>query len=107
MRGSQMRTRLRAGLAAAATTLAVGALAAPAANAGLLSLDPSSCGNEQLSHPFTPWLDSASYVLAPGGAFEAGDQAWTLTGGAAAQDGNERFSVHADGDSRSLALPAG
>jgi hypothetical protein len=102
-----MRTRLRTALAAAASTVVLGALAAPAANASLLSLDPSSCGSQEMSQPFRPWVDPASYVLAPGGAFEAGDQSWTLTGGAAVQDGNESFSVHADGDSRSLALPPG
>jgi hypothetical protein len=102
-----MRTRLRAALAAAASTVVLGALAAPVANASLLSLDPSSCGNQEMSQPFRPWVDPASYVLAPGGAFEPGDQAWTLSGGATVQDGNESFSVHGAGDGHSLALPPG
>jgi hypothetical protein len=53
-----------------------------------------------------PWLDPASYVLAPGGSFEA-SSAWQLTGGARAVDGNEAFHVHSLADSHSLALPDG
>jgi hypothetical protein len=49
----------------------------------------------------------ANYVLAPNGTFEDGASGWTLSGGAAVVSGNESYSVHAAGESQSLALSAG
>ena len=66
-----------------------------------------SCTPSAFTQPFTRWLDSPHYVLAPGGAFEATTASWNLTGGAATQAGNEPYYLHGRSDSRSLALPLG
>ena len=106
MRGTNMNARLRAGLAAAASTIAVGAAAAPA-QASLLNIDPGSCGTQPTSQPFRQWLDSANYTLVPGGNFESGAPAWSTTGGAAVEAGNETYHVGGAGDKSSLSLPSG
>src|SRR5919202_3491658 len=81
------------------------AFAAPASAAadGVLAGCPSS----SYEQPFAPWLDFASYVLAPDGDLESGAAGWSLDGGAAVADGNDRFYVHGEGDTRSLSLPSG
>src|SRR5919206_1006451 len=81
------------------------AFAAPASAAadGLLAACPSSTYEQ----PFAPWLDFASYVLAPNGDVESGAAGWSLDGGAAVAVGNESFYVHDAGDTRSLSLPSG
>lgn len=56
--------------------------------------------------PFTPWLDPATYTLAPGGTLEGGAGGWQLDG-ASIVSGNEPFFVHADGGSHALSLPSG
>lgn len=91
-----------------ATTLlaAIGA-AAPAANAGLLVSSAQSCDSEQLSQPFARWGDNSQYTPVPGGAFEPGDKAWTLSGGAKVVSGNESYKVGGSGDGHSLYIPAG
>jgi hypothetical protein len=89
----------------AATALA--AAAAPAADAGLLVSSAQSCDSQQLSQPFMRWADLASYTPVPGGAFEAGQEAWSLTGGAKIVSGNEPFKVRSGEDSQSLSLPQG
>jgi hypothetical protein len=66
-----------------------------------------SCDGQILEQPFLAWGDPAAYVLAPDGGLEAGGAGWALSNGAAVVDGNEPFYVHADSDSRSLALPPG
>ena len=66
-----------------------------------------SCSGVPFAQPFLPWLDPASYFLAPDGGFERGGAGWTLTGGAKIARGNETFSVNAAADARSLVLPAG
>jgi hypothetical protein len=66
-----------------------------------------SCPGQQLSQPFAPWLDRASYTLVDDGGFESGALGWTLKGGAAVVSGNEPWRVRGAGDSRSLSLPAG
>lgn len=91
----------------ALTTSAIAAIAAPSANAGLLVNTAESCDEQQLSQPFKPWGDWANYTPVPGGAFEAGQKSWTLTGGARIVNGNEPFKVRSSADSRSLYLPAG
>jgi hypothetical protein len=90
-------------LAAAVATLAI----VPSAHAGMLVASVPDCAAQSLSQPFVAWLDPASYVLAPGGAFEASDQEWSLAGEASAQLGNEPWNVGSADDRRSLALPAG
>src|SRR3954463_15831204 len=83
------------------------ALAAPAANAGLLVSSAESCDTQQFSTPFKAWGDGATYTPVPGGSFEAGQKAWTLSGGARAVSGNEPYKVRSSSDSRSLQIPAG
>ena len=67
----------------------------------------NDCPAQDASQTFLPWSDPAWYVLAPGGGFEDGASSWTLSGGAAVQDGNETYQVGGDGDAHSLALPDG
>jgi hypothetical protein len=67
----------------------------------------SGCPAYALSQPFLPWLDPASYTLAPNGGLERGSTSWTLSGGASVASDNEPFFVGGAGDSHSLALPAG
>jgi hypothetical protein len=87
--------------------LAIAAIAAPAADAGVLVASANGCPTQTLSKPFSQWGDGNSYFLAPGGAFESGDAAWTLGGGAKVVSGNEPYKVHEGDDSRSLYIPAG
>jgi hypothetical protein len=93
-----------------AVSAAIGllALAAPAAaQAGPLVASAPDCDAQQLSQPFLPWVDPASYTLDNGGAFEDGAAGWALKGGASVVTGNESFNVHGAADSHSLSLPAG
>ena len=86
---------------------AVAAVAAPAANTGLLVSSAESCDTQQFSTPFSKWGDRATYTPVPGGAFEAGQKAWTLSGGAKIVSGNESYKVRSASDARSLYLPQG
>ena len=81
------------------------AFAAPASAAteGVLAACPSSTYEQ----PFAPWLDFASYVLAPNGDVESGAAGWSLDGGAAVAAENESFYVHGADDTSSLSLPSG
>jgi len=88
-------------------TLALTAFAAPAANAGILTSSATSCEAHVYSKPFAKWLDFMNYVPLPGGSFEPGDQAWTLSGGAKVVSGNESHYVRSRDDRRSLAIPQG
>jgi hypothetical protein len=92
---------------------ALGALvfSAPANADGLLSgvlpglVSPSDTPQvceTSISQPFARWGDGNWYVLAPGGAFEDGDPAWKLSGGARVVRGNEPFYVHRRADQSSL-----
>lgn len=100
-----MAGKVRIFIAIATTALA--AISAPAANAGLLVSSAESCDAQQLSNPFSAWGDNADYTPAPGGSFEPGQKAWTLSGGAKVVSGNEKYNVRSDSDSRSLSIPAG
>jgi hypothetical protein len=102
-----MNARMRAVVVTALSVLGCTALAAPAADASLLSLLPGSCGSEIYSQPFARWGDTSNYVLMPGGSFEAGSPSWVLSGNAKPTAGNETYYVRAAGDNASLALPAG
>lgn len=84
----------------AALAAAAAVLAAPAANAGLLSGSCPAYGTQV----FAPWNDASSYYLASNGGFENGSTGWSLSGGAAVVYGNEPF--YASGW-HSLALPSG
>jgi hypothetical protein len=109
-----MRLRLPSasvrGWLAAGLACALAAAAASTARAGLVGglvntlLSPCS---GQLTKPFEPWGDHATYALAPDGGFEAGASGWALTSGAHVVAGNETFSVRSSTDSFSLALPDG
>ena len=97
----------RRGVLALAAALAALALAAPAANAGVLVASAPNCMPQSLVQPFLPWLDLANYVVAPGGTFESGAGSWTLAGNAGVTPANEPWFVTALSDSRALGLPAG
>ena len=81
------------------------ALAAPAGAATGSVL--GACPSVAYEQPFTPWLDVASYVLAPNGGLESGAAGWSLDGGAAVVPENESFYVRDAHDTRALSLPSG
>lgn len=89
-----MFVRIRRVALASVSTLALAALAGPAAQANVLSLLPGTCSNQAVSQPFAAYGDTNSYTLVPGGNFQAGSVPWALTGGASAANG-------------ALSLPAG
>jgi hypothetical protein len=89
--------------------VAVAALAlALAAPAGAATDDlVGACPSATYEQPFAPWLDFASYVLAPNGGLESGADGWSLDGDAAVVAENERFDVHGPSDTKSISLPSG
>jgi hypothetical protein len=93
-------------LATAAVTLAT-VLGAESANAGILVNTESAknCTTQVFQQPFKRWLDYFSYTLVPGGNFESGAPAWTLSK-AKVVSGNETFYVRSTKDARSLSLGA-
>jgi hypothetical protein len=91
----------------ATAVAAIAMTATSAANAGILVSSAQSCDSQQFSTPFSRWSDNATYTPVPGGSFEAGAKAWTLSGGAKVVSGNESFKVGGSADSRSLSIPAG
>jgi hypothetical protein len=98
------RRALRPVLAVLAAGAAVLGAAAPA-SANLLAASADDCPAVSTARVFAPWLDPASYFLAPDGGFEAGADGWDL-GGASVVAGNEPFQVAGPG-SRSLELASG
>lgn len=84
---------------------ALGTVLLPTAAAQADIIDLSACNLSPLSQPFAPWLDPASYELAPGGDFESAS--WDLAGGATRVPGSERFAATGALGSWSLSLPAG
>ena len=100
-----LRTRVTA-LVAGSALFAFGAFAAPA-SAGLLVKSAQGCATQNFSKPFAQFGDVASYTPMPGGSFEGGSPAWTMTGGAKVVSGNETFKVGGSSDSKSLYLPQG
>ena len=104
---------LRLALLVAVAALTIGASSAqasllPGLLPGVLSPSdaPATC-DTNATQPFLPWGDSANYVLAPGGHFEAGTAGWTLKNGARVVSGNESFNVHGSDERYSLYLPYG
>ena len=89
-----------AGLALAASSAVLPVATAAAAGA-------SSCPATTLTQPFLKWSDANYYSLVPGGSFETGEAAWTLSGGAKVASGSETFAVTGKQGTSSLALPAG
>jgi hypothetical protein len=86
-----------------ALAISFGSVRVAAARADLINLNP--CNSAQLTQPFAPWLDPASYELAPGGDFE--QSAWTLSGSAQLVAGSEPYAATGAHGSWSLKLPAG
>jgi hypothetical protein len=103
-RGHHFRRRL-GGLSATVALAVVGAVGLPVSIARAGVIDLSACNLSPLSQPFAPWLDPASYELAPGGDFER--SSWTLTGGAQRVARSEPFAATGARGAWSLALPAG
>lgn len=97
--------RLVASLSIIVGLAALGAVLAPASAAQADIINLSACNLSPLSQPFAPWLDSASYELAPGGDFES--DSWSLSGGAERVSGSEPFAATGAPGSWSLSLPAG
>jgi hypothetical protein len=94
--------RPRSLLAVAAAVIATACSAAPAsADVGF-----SDCDDPASSQVFSPWLDYASYFLAPDGGFENGADGWSLNGDASVGAGNESYNLSGPG-TRSLALGVG
>jgi hypothetical protein len=86
-----------AGLGLVSAALPVAAQAAAAA----------TCPEATLVQPFLKWEDSGYYSLIAGGSFEAGEPAWTLSGGAKVASGSETFAVTGKLGKSSLGLPQG
>ncbi len=104
-RTNDNRRRARVASSALLATLAL--TTATSAHAGPLVQSATACESQQLSRPFAPWLDYASYTPVAGGSFEDGAPGWTLAGGAAIGTGNESFYVGERSDTKSLRLPPG
>jgi hypothetical protein len=98
--------RLRV-LLVVATAVFATALVPASASAGLLVNTESSnnCTSQVLEQPFKRWLDYFNYTLVPGGNFESGVAAWTLSKSNVVS-GNETFYVRSSRDLRSLSLGA-
>jgi hypothetical protein len=102
------RTRsIRNRILALALPVAATFVVAPSAQAGPLVASAEDCDAQDLSQPFMPWADPASYTLAPDGGFEEGGSSWSLNGGASVGSGNESYNVRNAGDTHSLKLPSG
>ncbi|MDX6680675.1 MAG: hypothetical protein QOG94_714 [Solirubrobacteraceae bacterium] len=99
---SPASSRRRLTHVAVAVIATLGASAAPA-----MASATAACPAAATSNPFASWGDHADYQLAPGGSVEGAGAGWSLTGGAAAVEGNETFMVTGQGDHRSMRLPAG
>lgn len=103
-------TRRKAAILLVTTLAALAALAATTAQSaegGLIGTGAASGCDPAASHPFEAWGDNANYLLVPGGSFEAGTPAWTLSRGAYVGPGNEPFNTENDRGSRSLYLLPG
>ncbi len=85
--------------------LAVGVVAAFAANAEAGLLGGVNCGST--AAVFAPWGDRSQYYFTSNGGFESGSTGWTLSGGARVVGGNEPFYLHSSQDKSSLLLPDG
>lgn len=101
----KMRAGSVSALVAAGAVIAAFAASTTPASAGVLVSTARSCSQNSLSQPFSGFGDRAYYTPVPGGSFESGAPAWTLSGGAKVVSGNEPWSV--GGGARSLSLPAG
>jgi len=93
-------------LCALLAVFALGAVAAPLAQAGTSTSGCAGCPSSVVEHPFK--LAPLSYYLVPGGrTFENGAPRWQLNNGARVLDGNSTFYAHGAGEKKSLYLPSG
>lgn len=97
--------RLYAGFATSIALAAVSTLVFAISTAQAAVVDLSACNVSPLTQPFVPWLDPASYELAPGGDFER--PSWTLSAGARRVHGSDPFAATGTLGARSLKLPTG
>src|SRR4051794_656632 len=65
----------------------------------------AACPTAPLSQPFAKFGDTAYYTLSPGGGFESGMAAWTVSGGSIAS-GNETYFVRSSTDMRAMTVNA-
>jgi hypothetical protein len=86
-------------------TVAVVALGAVLAGTAKADVLDGACGSA--APVFAPWGDGSDYYFPANGGFESGTSGWSLSSGAQVVGDNESFFVHAGGDSRALAIPAG
>jgi hypothetical protein len=84
-----------------------GILTALAPAAAQAETAPTGCPATTLVQPFTGFGDANYYSLVPGGSFESGETAWTLSGGATIASGSETYAVTGTLGKSSLKLPAG
>jgi hypothetical protein len=98
-----MRSRVKLAAAAVAALIAATGVAS-AAQADVVP--DAGCADGSASQVFSPWLDPASYVLAPDGGFEAGAPDWSLAGAQVASD-NEPWTVRDAADGLALAIDGG
>jgi hypothetical protein len=94
-------------VSALAAFAALAAVATDSAQGGLIGTGAASGCDAAASHPFEAWGDMANYLLMPGGSFEAGSPAWSLSRGASIGPGNEPFYTEGDRGTRSLYLLPG
>jgi hypothetical protein len=92
-------------LGLAATAMATMAFTG-SASAGILAPSAGSCDDSAAAKVFQPWLDGASYSLAPGGDAEGSTAGWSFAGGAGVVSGNEPWKVGGAG-TRAFAIPSG
>jgi hypothetical protein len=97
--------KARIAVLAIAVTAAVSALGAGPAGAGVLVASAGDCTSPDSSEVFAPWMDPASYFLAPDGGFESGAAGWALDGASVAA-ANSSYQVSGSG-TQALALPSG
>jgi len=102
-----MHRKIGRTVAAAVIATIASAAFASTANAGLLTESAKSCDDGTITQPFQRFGDRDNYKLLPGGSFEAGTDAWQLSGGAKIVSGNESYYIGGAGHSRSLSLPKG
>ena len=94
-------------VAAAIIATIASAAFASTANAALLTESATDCVDGPITQPFRQFGDSNNYKLLGGGSFEAGTEAWQLSGGAKIVSGNETYKVGGSTHSSSLQLPSG
>src|SRR3954447_22121352 len=81
------------------TSVALLALGAGTASAGVLVASAPSCDNGAVSQPFAQWGDDNPYFLAPGGSFEGSLGGWDAGRSRVVAD-QEPWRVHGAGESR-------